>query len=57
MWSTKKKTIKVYFVLTEGRTDIENMSETMQLALQVSENVPTYIRPLDSNNSLGTSSQ
>lgn len=36
MWSARKKTIKVFFVLTEHQTDIENMSETMQLALQVS---------------------
>ncbi|XP_025419492.1 DNA topoisomerase 2-binding protein 1 isoform X2 [Sipha flava] len=34
MWSAKKKTIRVFFVLTEDRTDIENMSETMQLAFQ-----------------------
>ncbi|KAL4096856.1 hypothetical protein QTP88_021734 [Uroleucon formosanum] len=34
MWSSKKNTIQVFFVLTEDRTDIEDMSETMQLALQ-----------------------
>jgi hypothetical protein len=39
MWSSKKSTIQVFFVLTEDRTDIENMSETMQLALQVSSDV------------------
>jgi len=39
MWSSKKSTIRVFFVLTEDRTDIENMSETMQLALQVSGDV------------------
>ncbi|XP_027851620.2 DNA topoisomerase 2-binding protein 1-B isoform X1 [Aphis gossypii] len=32
MWSSKKNTIQVFFVLTEDKTDIENMSETMQLA-------------------------
>jgi len=35
MWSSKKNTIQVFFVLTEDKTDIANMSETMQLALQV----------------------
>lgn len=38
MWSAKKKTIRVFFVLTEGRADIENMSDAMQLAFQVSDN-------------------
>jgi len=39
MWSSRKNTIQVFFVLTEDRVDIENMSETMQLALQVSGDV------------------
>ncbi|XP_050425063.1 DNA topoisomerase 2-binding protein 1 isoform X2 [Adelges cooleyi] len=34
MWAKKKKTIKVFFVLTDDRADIKNMSESMQLALQ-----------------------
>lgn len=43
MWSSKKNTIQVFFVLTEDRTDIEDMSETMQLALQVSGDVPIVV--------------
>jgi len=39
MWSSKKNTIQVFFVLTEDKTDIENMSETMQLAFHVSGDV------------------
>lgn len=35
MWPAKKNTIKVYFVLTDGETDIENASEKMLLAYQV----------------------
>lgn len=42
MWSTKKKTIKVFFVLTDSRTDINDMSETMQLALQVNDDIQYY---------------
>lgn len=36
MWSSRKKPIEVFFVLSEGISCIENMSEMMYLALQVS---------------------
>lgn len=49
MWSAKKKTIEVFFVLTEGRTDIENTSENMQLALQVSSSKYYYVIPVLGN--------
>lgn len=46
MWSTKKKTIEVFFVLTDGQTEIENTSENMQLALQVSGPKCYHISPV-----------
>lgn len=44
MWSSKKSTVNVYFVLTDGGTDIETTTENMQLAFQVSEDVVLLFR-------------
>lgn len=38
-WSEKKNTIKVYFVLSDGETDVENAPENMQLAFHVRDAV------------------